>query len=120
MSDPIARLLAEREALDRGLSSTLAASLGAHVALVAAAFVLPWLLPREPPLRVIDGFAVVLPRGGGGAQSARAPLDFVRRRSGDGNGTSAVKRRSMRLPDSWCGMQVIWPDCSRIWNAGST
>jgi len=73
VSDPIARLLAEREALDRGLSSTLAASLGAHVALVAAAFVLPWLLPREPPLRVIDGFAVVLPRGGGGAPAAPAP-----------------------------------------------
>ena len=31
------------------------------------------LLPREPPLRVADGFAVVLPRGGGGTPAAPAP-----------------------------------------------
>ena len=31
------------------------------------------LLPQEPPLRVADGFAVVLPRGGGGSPAAAAP-----------------------------------------------
>ena len=41
MSDPIARLLEERQALDRGLSGTLGLSLGAHLLLVASAIVLP-------------------------------------------------------------------------------
>jgi protein TonB len=73
VSDPIARLLEERQALDRGLSGTLGLSLGAHLLLVASAIVLPWLLPREPPLRVSEGFAVVLPRGGGGTPEEPAP-----------------------------------------------
>jgi len=33
----------------------------------------PLLLPREPLLRVADGFAVVLPRGGGGSPTAAPP-----------------------------------------------
>jgi protein TonB len=73
VSDPIARLLAERESLERGLSATMMLSLSAHAALAAAAVVLPWLLPREPALRVADGFAVVLPRGGGGTPAEPAP-----------------------------------------------
>ena len=35
--------------------------------------VLPALLPKEPPLRIADGFAVVLPRGGGGSPTATSP-----------------------------------------------
>jgi protein TonB len=73
VSDPIARLLEERQALDRGLSSTLAYSLGAHLLLVAGTVVVPWLMPREPPLRLVEGHAVVLPRGGGGTPEAPAP-----------------------------------------------
>jgi protein TonB len=78
VSDPIARLLSERESLDRGLKATMMLSLSAHAALAAAAVVVPWLLPGEPALRVADGFAVVLPRGGGGtpaepAAPAQAP-----------------------------------------------
>jgi protein TonB len=73
VSDPIARLLSEREALERGMSGTLALSLGGHVALVAAAVVVPWLMPKQPPLRVADGFAVILPRGGGGTPAEPAP-----------------------------------------------
>jgi protein TonB len=73
VSDPIARLLEERQALDRGLSSTLAYSLGAHLLLVGSAILLPWLLPREPAIRVHEGFTVPLPRGGGGTPAEPAP-----------------------------------------------
>jgi protein TonB len=40
--------------------------------LVAAAVVVPWLMPREPVIRVVEGFAV-LPRGGGGTPEEPAP-----------------------------------------------
>ena len=73
MSDAVSRLLGEREQLDRGLPATLLLSVSGHVALVGAAVILPMLLPQEPPLRVADGFAVVLPRGGGGMPAAPAP-----------------------------------------------
>jgi TonB family protein len=73
VSDPIARLLTEREALERGLSGTLALSFGGHMALVAATVVVPWLMPKQPLLRVADGFAVILPRGGGGTPAEPAP-----------------------------------------------
>jgi len=73
VSDAVSRLLAEREALERGLPATLVLSVSAHLALVGAAVILPLLLPHEPPLRVADGFAVVLPRGGGGIPAAPAP-----------------------------------------------
>ena len=51
-------------------------SLVVHVVTVSAAFAAPFLFPPPPPLRVADGFAVVLPRGGGGdpnAGGAQAP-----------------------------------------------
>ena len=71
MNEAIDRLIAEREHLDAGLSSFVAVSLGAHVLVVAAALLAPLLLPRGPVLNVQDGFAVALPRGGGGV--ARPP-----------------------------------------------
>jgi len=67
LSDALSRLLAEREGLERGLPGMLALSVSGHVGLLLIAVVGPMLLPHEPPLRVADGFAVVLPRGGGGA-----------------------------------------------------
>jgi len=67
------RLIAERQRLDRGLPATALVSLAAHLGLAGIAVALPLLLPREPPLRVADGFAVVLPRGGGGSPTASAP-----------------------------------------------
>ena len=73
MSDAISRLLSEREQLERGLPATLVLSFSGHLALAAAVVVLPLLLPQEPALRVADGFAVVLPRGGGGTPAAPAP-----------------------------------------------
>jgi len=73
VSDAISRLLSERESLEHGLPATLVLSVSAHVALVGAALILPMLLPQEPMLKVADGFAVVLPRGGGGMPAAPAP-----------------------------------------------
>jgi protein TonB len=73
MSDAVSRVLEERAALEAGLPATLALSLTGHLGLAAIALVAPLLLPQEPPLRVADGFAVVLPRGGGGVPQAPAP-----------------------------------------------
>lgn len=74
MNEAVDRLIAERERLDRGLPGSVVVSLGAHVLLIGLALLGPLLLPRGPMLRVADGFAVVLPRGGGGTpQAAAAP-----------------------------------------------
>ena len=73
MNDPIDRLIAERQRLDRGFPVTALASLAAHLGVAGLAFGLPLLLPREPPLRIAEGFSVVLPRGGGGSPLAAAP-----------------------------------------------
>jgi TonB family protein len=73
VNEAVDRLIAERERLDRGLPATALVSVVAHLVLIGAAFALPRLLPREPPLLVQQGFAVVLPRGGGGSPTAQAP-----------------------------------------------
>jgi TonB family protein len=73
VNEPIDRLIAERQRLDRGLPATVLVSLGAHLGLAGLAFALPMLLPHQPPLLVADGFAVVLPRGGGGFPAAVEP-----------------------------------------------
>ena len=41
--------------------------------LVTGAIVVPMLVPKAPLLEVADGFAVALPRGGGGSPRASAP-----------------------------------------------
>jgi TonB family protein len=73
VNEAIDRLIAERQRLDRGLPATVLVSLAAHFAVAGLAVALPRLLPREPPLRIMPGFAVVLPRGGGGSPTASAP-----------------------------------------------
>jgi TonB family protein len=73
VNEAIDRLIAERQRLDRGLGATVLVSLTAHFAVAGLAVALPTLLPREPPLRVMPGFAVTLPRGGGGSPAASAP-----------------------------------------------
>ena len=74
MNEPIDRLIAERQRLDRGLPATVLASFAAHLGVAGLAVALPMLLPREPPLKVFEGgFAVQLPRGGGGSPAATAP-----------------------------------------------
>ena len=73
MNEAIDRLLRERQRLDRGLPATALASLAAHLGAAGLAFGLPLLLPQEPPLKVAPGFAVVLPRGGGGSPVVTPP-----------------------------------------------
>ncbi len=73
MNEAVDRLIAERERLDAGLPGTLLASIVAHLLLFGAAFALPALLPREPLLRVQEGFVVALPRGGGGSPAVTTP-----------------------------------------------
>lgn len=73
MNEAIDRLIAERQRLDAGMAATGLASIAAHLVVGGLAFALPMLLPREPPLKVMPGFAVALPRGGGGSPAAAAP-----------------------------------------------
>jgi len=73
VNEAIDRLIAERQRLDHGLAATVLVSLAAHFVVAGFAFALPMMLPREPPLRVMPGFVVALPRGGGGSPVAPAP-----------------------------------------------
>jgi TonB family protein len=73
VNEAVDRLIGERQRLDAGLHGTLLVSIVGHLFVVGGVVVLPSLLPKEPPLRVADGFAVVLPRGGGGSPTATAP-----------------------------------------------
>lgn len=73
MSDAVNRVLSEREALDTGLSASVALSVTAHGLLLAAGLLAPFIFPKPPPLQVQEGFVVTLPRGGGGTPGATAP-----------------------------------------------
>jgi protein TonB len=73
VNEAVDRLIAERARLDAGLPPWVLVSLTAHVFLAALVVVGPLLLPRGPVLRVQDGFAVALPRGGGGTPHVEAP-----------------------------------------------
>ena len=73
MNEAVDRLITERARLDAGLPAWVLVSLTAHLLLAALAIVAPLLLPRGPVLNVADGFAVVLPRGGGGAPQITMP-----------------------------------------------
>ena len=66
MNDPVDRVLEERAAMERGFGTTLVISVLGHLAMVAIALVSAWLGARAPKIREASGFAVVLPRGGGG------------------------------------------------------
>ena len=71
MNDPVDRLLVERQrTVDAGFSRGLWTSLIGHLVLVSAAVAAPLLFPKAPPIQVVDGFAVALPRGGGGDPNA--------------------------------------------------
>ena len=73
MNDAVDRVIIERAGLERGFPGGLIFSGAAHVLILASAFVLPMILPKEPPLKVIDGFTVALPPGGGGAINPEPP-----------------------------------------------
>lgn len=66
MIDAVDRVLAERAALDRGFGATLAVSTFGHVAVLGMALLVAWMGARGPRIREVPGFAVALPRGGGG------------------------------------------------------
>ncbi len=73
MNEAVDRLISERARLDAGLPGTLLVSIVGHLFLLGVVVVLPALLPKPPALRVADGFAVVLPHGGGGSPAAAPP-----------------------------------------------
>lgn len=73
MNDAVDQLIVEREAMDHGFEGGLLISIFAHVFLFTAAIAAPFLLPKEPPLRVVDGFAVPMPPGGGGPAHPEPP-----------------------------------------------
>lgn len=73
MNDAVDRLIAERAAMDHGFQGGLLISVFAHGVLFSAALVVPLLLPKQPPLRVMDGFAVPMPPGGGGVRNPEPP-----------------------------------------------
>jgi TonB family protein len=73
VNEAVDRLIMERERLDAGLHGTLLVSIVGHLLLVGTILGLPALLPKEPALRIADGFTVVLPRGGGGSPTATTP-----------------------------------------------
>lgn len=77
MIDAVDRLIAERQALDHGLSAGMAAAVVGHILIALACIVLPALLPKPQLIRPQTAFAVILPRGGGGSpqvQEAAAPV----------------------------------------------
>lgn len=65
MNDAVDRVLADREALDRGFSGSVVLSMASHGFLVGSGVLLALILPQEPLIKTELGFAVVLPRGGG-------------------------------------------------------
>jgi protein TonB len=73
VNDAVDRVIVEREAMDQGLSAGLVASAFVHAALLAAPIAVSMLLPHQPPIKIIDGFAVQLPRGGQGTPTTEQP-----------------------------------------------
>jgi TonB family protein len=73
VNDAVDRVILQREAMDAGFPGSLGLSLVVHLLIVGGAVAAPYLLPHEPLLRVADGFAVPLPRGGGAPLELPAP-----------------------------------------------
>jgi TonB family protein len=73
VNDPVDHLLDERQAMDRGMPGSLLLSLFGHLMLVGGAFGAALLAPREPALKVMDGFVVPLPAGGQGRPDPEPP-----------------------------------------------
>lgn len=74
MIDAVDRAIAEREAMDRGLTPAAILSGILHVLVVVGGIVVPLLLPKEPLLKAQStAWVVPLPRGGGGTPSRAEP-----------------------------------------------
>lgn len=69
----MARVLAERESMDAGFPGSVVLSVVAHLLLLVGAVAAPFVFPTGPVLKVMDGFVVPLPRGGGGSSAPAAP-----------------------------------------------
>jgi TonB family protein len=66
VNEAVDRVLEQREAMDRGFPAGIVLSGVFHLLVAGCAFAAAWMGSREPLLKVATGFAVQLPRGGGG------------------------------------------------------
>jgi TonB family protein len=73
VNDAVDRLIVERGEMDQGLPGGLVLSVGGHALLLGSVVFVAILGPKEPLLKVVDGFAVALPPGGGGSPTAQVP-----------------------------------------------
>lgn len=73
MNDPVDRLLAEREQMDRGFQASVVISVAVHLVLLGSTVAAAIFGNKAPVLLVQDGFAVPLPPGGGGVRSTAPP-----------------------------------------------
>jgi periplasmic protein TonB len=73
LNDPVDRVIVERGRMDAGFPGGVLVSLVLHLVLVGVAVAAPVLFPQKVQIRVADGFAVPLPRGGGGTPKAAPP-----------------------------------------------
>ena len=76
MNDPVLRVLMARQALaDEGYSRSLLLSGAAHATTFFAVLILALLTPKPPLIRVMDGIAIPLPRGGGMPRAAEPAVE---------------------------------------------
>jgi TonB family protein len=73
VNDAVDRVILERQALDRGFSGGVLLSFVGHGVIMGGGLVLALLLPQTPPIPDSMGFAVEVPRGGGGSPQQAAP-----------------------------------------------
>jgi len=73
LNDPVDRVIVERGRMDAGFPGGVLVSLVLHLVLVGVAVAAPALFPQKAQIRVEDGFAVPLPRGGGGTPNPAPP-----------------------------------------------
>jgi protein TonB len=73
LNDPVDRIIVERGRMDAGFPGGVLVSLVLHLVLVGVAVAAPVLFPQKIQIRVAEGFAVPIPRGGGGNPAPAAP-----------------------------------------------
>lgn len=73
MNDAVDRVLAERGQMNDGFVSGFAVSTFVHLFLAGSVFLYALLFPPKPLIRMMNGFAVQMPRGGGGSPNAAPP-----------------------------------------------
>jgi TonB family protein len=78
VSDPVSGVIARRQALESGFSRSVVVSVIAHLLVLGVAVAGPLLLPKKPVLTTADGFAVPVPKIGGGSPDAGLPAPAAR------------------------------------------